>query len=162
MVFTIHPLYKDIHNKYLFRYDRNKMSSAYIDNIDGDEYIMGGFFGGRKDDFLKMSEILQNNIDKDLENNIIALWHDESHLNRYLVDLKKQGETPLILPTNFTWPEDEKLQKIYPFLQENKEPNMIILDKDKFGGRDYLRAHGWKYELKSWFDNVFKKINLQK
>lgn len=162
MVFTIHPLYKDIHNKSLFGYDRNKMSSAYIDNIDGDEYIMGGFFGGRKDDFLKMSEILQNNIDKDLENNIIALWHDESHLNRYLVDLKKQGETPLILPTNFTWPEDEKLQKIYPFLQENKEPNMIILDKDKFGGKDYLRASGWKYELKRWFDSVLKKINLQK
>lgn len=162
MVFTVHPLYKDIQNKSLFRYDRNKMSSAYIDNIDGDEYIMGGFFGGRKDDFLKMSEILQNNIDKDLENNIIALWHDESHINRYLVDLKYQNKKPLILPANFTWPEDEKLQKIYPFLQENKEPNMIILDKDKFGGKDYLRASGWKYELKRWFDSELKKINLQK
>ena len=109
-----------------------------------------------------MSEILQNNIDKDLENNIIALWHDESHINRYLVDLKHQNEKPLILPANFTWPEDEKLQKIYPFLQENKEYKMIILDKDKFGGKDYLRESGWRYELKRWFDSVLKKINLQK
>lgn len=162
MVFTVHPLYKDIQNKSLFRYERNKMSSAYIENTDGDEYIMGGFFGGKKDDFLKMSEILQKNIDKDLENNIIAQWHDESHINRYLVDYKKSGEIPLILSANFTWPEDENLQKIYPFLQENKESNMIILDKDKFGGREYLRAHGWKYEFKRWFDSVLKKINLQK
>ena len=46
------------------------------------QYFAGGF-NGSKDEYLKMSKELSSNIDKDFNNGIIAVWHDESHINRY-------------------------------------------------------------------------------
>lgn len=48
-------------------------------------YFAGGFNGGSATQFLKMSNELSSNIEKDLKQGIIAVWHDESHLNRYMV-----------------------------------------------------------------------------
>ncbi len=33
-----------------------------------------------------MSQAIETNIDSDLNKGIIAVWHDESHLNRYFID----------------------------------------------------------------------------
>ena len=69
-----------------FSYERNPNSTAYVPMGEGKMYFAGGFNGGRPKDFLKMSETIVNNIEKDFENGIIAVWHDESHMNRYLID----------------------------------------------------------------------------
>ena len=37
-------------------------------------------------EFLKMCSNLSKNINKDLENGIVAKWHDESHMNRWRID----------------------------------------------------------------------------
>jgi len=34
-----------------------------------------------------MCEVLKNQIDEDENNDITAVWHDESYINRYLVNL---------------------------------------------------------------------------
>lgn len=52
------------------------------------EYFAGGFNGGTSEEYLKMAEIISNNIDDDYRRGVIAIWHDESHMNRYFIDNK--------------------------------------------------------------------------
>ena len=69
-----------------FPYDRNEKSLAYIPYGEGEVYVQGAFNGGRSADFLKLINELDRNTNLDLENDVIALWHDESQLNRYIID----------------------------------------------------------------------------
>lgn len=69
-----------------FTYERNPQSTAYIPMGQGDYYVAGGLNGGKTEPFLAMCEQLSANIKQDEQNGIIALWHDESHLNRYILD----------------------------------------------------------------------------
>ena len=50
------------------------------------QYFAGGFNGGTTYEYLKMTKTISNNIRKDTENGIIAVWHDESHMNRYFLN----------------------------------------------------------------------------
>lgn len=68
--------------------ETNSNSLAYVKPNEVMEYFAGGFNGGTKKEYLKMCEKLSSNINKDYKNNIIAIWHDESHLNRYFIDNK--------------------------------------------------------------------------
>lgn len=49
-------------------------------------YFAGGFVGGETGAFLRMAETIRRNVDADAARGITAIWHDESHLNRYLFD----------------------------------------------------------------------------
>jgi histo-blood group ABO system transferase len=66
--------------------ETNPNSLAYVAPTEKMQYFAGGFNGGSAEEFLKMSHVLSNNIASDLQKGIIALWHDESHLNRYMID----------------------------------------------------------------------------
>lgn len=66
--------------------ETRKESLAFIDPGEKMIYYAGGFFGGKTEEFIKMAKELSENINKDLEKGIIAIWHDESHMNRYFVD----------------------------------------------------------------------------
>jgi len=67
-------------------FDRNPKSEAYVaPNESTVTYYAGGFNGGRTENFMAMSEKIANNVNTDLENGVVALWHDESHMNRYLL-----------------------------------------------------------------------------
>lgn len=70
--------------------ETNPLSTAFIGLDEEVTYVCGGFFGGLRSRFLEASEVMRNNIQKDLDNNIIAIWHDESHLNRYYVNHKDE------------------------------------------------------------------------
>lgn len=67
-------------------YDRNPACRAYIERGQGKKYYQGGFYGGRTAEVIELSEWCMQAIRKDLKNKIIARWHDESYLNRYLLD----------------------------------------------------------------------------
>ena len=70
-----------------FTYDNNPLSTAYIKKSEGEYYFIGAFFGGCRDAIIQMAKTIERNIKKDLkEHHYIALWHDESHLNRYFLD----------------------------------------------------------------------------
>lgn len=66
--------------------ETNPLSLACVKPEERMQYFAGGFNGGSCKEFLKMSEILACNIEEDFKNNIISIWHDESHLNRYMID----------------------------------------------------------------------------
>lgn len=121
---VLHPGFYEKTNKE-FTYDRTPSSTAYIEQGAGIHYFMGGFNGGTTTNYLALIKTLSSNIQTDLENNIIALWHDESHLNRYLLD-----KSPKILTPEYGYPEGLGL----PF-----KPKVLIRNKNKYGGNDYLR-----------------------
>lgn len=108
-----------------FTYDRNPKSLAYIPKGKGHVYVMGGVNGGRSKEYLDLIHDLAWAIDKDLEQNIIALWHDESHLNRYILSRRHK-----LLPPSYGFPQNSAI----PY------DNIItIVDKNNFGGHDFLR-----------------------
>lgn len=82
-------------------YERNVLSKAYIAPNEGSFYFAGGFFGGTVREFLTMARICTNNILIDLERNVIAKWHDESHLNRYFIDYPPT----VILSPSYCYPD---------------------------------------------------------
>ena len=61
-------------------------STAYTKKENIKQYCCGGFNGGSSKEFLNMSKVISDNINEDLKNDIVAVWHDESHLNKYFTD----------------------------------------------------------------------------
>ena len=66
-----------------FKYDHNPRCKAYIPMGLGRDYVCGGINGGDRDAYLKFCHTLQKRIRQDKDRGIIALWHDESHINWY-------------------------------------------------------------------------------
>ncbi len=65
-------------------YERRPESTAYIPFGSGKHYVCGAFNGGTSEAFMKMCATLKENVQKDLDNGIIARVDDESHLNAYM------------------------------------------------------------------------------
>jgi len=124
MVGALHPCFYNA-LKQSFPLERNVNSTAYVPYGEESNYYQGCFFGGKKESFLKMTKILQENIDKDVSNNIIAVWYDESHLNRYFID-----NPPMQLHPGYIYPENMQI----PF-----DKKIVQLDKSNYGGHHFLR-----------------------
>lgn len=114
---VIHPGYYQSKSIY-YPYERNRSSSAYIPKKKADyKYYMGSLFGGTSEAFLKLCNKCSERIQSDLEQNYIARYHDESHLNKYFYE-----HSVFCLDSSYAFPEDSKLQFI---------PKIIIRDKTK-------------------------------
>ena len=125
-----HPIILD--NRNMFTYDRTPHSLAYMKEGEGNYYFMGSLNGGKTKNYLALIHTLAKNTKKDLENNIIALWHDESHLNRYFYDHKDEVR---ILPIGYMESEKRKYENI-------QNTKIILQDKGhyRFGGHKWLRG----------------------
>jgi len=112
-------------NRSNFPYETNEYSTCYIPGNKGEFYFMGGVNGGDSKKFNRLIVDLKNNVEIDLSKKIIAKWHDESHLNYYMLN------------ANY-----KILSEDYIFIEHNyhqKTPKIIIRDKNTFGGHNYLR-----------------------
>ncbi|XP_072308727.1 N-acetyllactosaminide alpha-1,3-galactosyltransferase-like [Eucyclogobius newberryi] len=67
--------------KSMYTYDRNPNSKAYMET--GDFYYHAAVFGGRWKRVKAIADACYQGIVEDKKNNVEALWHDESHLNKY-------------------------------------------------------------------------------
>lgn len=101
-----------------FTYDRNPNTQAYIPYGSGKYYFQGGFYGGRTAEFLEMSRQIKAMTDIDIAKKLIPRFHDESYVNRYLID-----RNPKVIGTQYAtaeqWNPDESVKG-------------ILLDKDKW------------------------------
>nr|XP_033486181.1 N-acetyllactosaminide alpha-1,3-galactosyltransferase-like [Epinephelus lanceolatus]XP_033486189.1 N-acetyllactosaminide alpha-1,3-galactosyltransferase-like [Epinephelus lanceolatus] len=67
--------------KHKFTYDRNPKSKAFMET--GDYYYHAALFGGLSENVKNLADFCFLGIMEDKGNNVEALWHDESHLNKY-------------------------------------------------------------------------------
>lgn len=116
LVATAHPGFYQSDRR-AYPYEDRQSSKAYIPSSEGKTYYCGGFNGGHSKTFLKMAKVISENISYDLRKHIIARWHDESHLNRYLIDYPPT----VILPSSYCYPEESQL----PF-----RPKLMALSKN--------------------------------
>ena len=87
-------------------YERRPESKAYIPEGSGDFYVAGGFNGGNAKKFMCMAETISENVLEDERNGVMAVWHDESHLNHYIYANKEFS----VLPLHFCCPDTLTLQ----------------------------------------------------
>ena len=64
-------------------------------------------------------------IEKDLQNNIIPTWHDETALNRYFLE----HEPEIVLTPSYHYPENHS-SYIAKWRPHKFSPKIILLDKD--------------------------------
>lgn len=125
---VLHPGYYD-KPAWRYPYERNKQSKAYIPAHEGNyNYYMGSLNGGRTADYLALAETCSQHIHEDWDKGIVACYHDESHLNRYLREHNCKPLSPA-----YAYIEGKDL----PF-----EPKILLIDKTRLDpyfnkGRDF-------------------------
>ena len=110
----IHPGY---YRDRMQSFEKNRNSKAYVDD-NHHVYHCGGFQGGTKDKYLGVCEKLMNNINDDMMRGIIAVWHDESHWNAYLINNPNSYKE---LDSSYCYPESWNL---------NIPKRILALDKN--------------------------------
>lgn len=120
-----HPGYYEI--KYIDAFEDRAKSTAQMPVGQVEAYFQGCFFGAKPTEFAAMTDKIIENIDKDFKNNIIAIWHDESHLNKYFAD--NEGLINILKPT-YAHPEVYDLKGIsvsptYPKLLKTNKPMIL-------------------------------------
>lgn len=112
-VATMHPAFFGRRGTY----ETNSRSQACVQTDEGNYYFAGGFYGGKKEAFYHILETNIRHIQEDLNGGIIAVWHDESHWNRYCIDFPPT----VILDPSYCYPESWHL----PF-----QKKILALDKN--------------------------------
>lgn len=132
-----HPMYA-LSKQYIPPYEPNKDSTAYIKRpgavVIGDDgkprfkpyYYAGGFQGGVTSEFLTAMHTMKKNIDKDFDNNYIAIWNDESHWNKYMSEY--EGPTVVLSPS-YVYPDSLIKEYYEPKWGCSYEPKIITLTK---------------------------------
>jgi len=79
----IRDVYRNIRFGGIGAWETNPKSKAFVARKDRSAYVCGGTWLGTRGAFLELVESLAKQVDYDLRNNLIAKWHDESHLNAW-------------------------------------------------------------------------------
>lgn len=145
---TTHPGYKD---KEIWEapFERSKSSTAYVPYNKGTKYVIGALNGGTSAAFLKMAEQLNYNIEADLKKNIIARWHDESHLNKYIINFKNYR----LLDASYCYPYG---------MQVSYEKKIETLGKEKYFDVNAYKGMQEKYsKYPAWIVKLGRKVKRE-
>ena len=126
--------------------ERSRRSLAYVPYNCKTPYVIGAMFAGEAGAFLRMSHVLNDRIEADLKKNVIARWHDESHLNRYVAnrtDCRLLGHD-YCYPCGFDLPVERKL---------------VAVDKaSKFDVVGFKGMVGKPTDFKEFMHKVYNKL----
>ncbi|XP_006894490.1 PREDICTED: globoside alpha-1,3-N-acetylgalactosaminyltransferase 1 [Elephantulus edwardii] len=123
MVAAIHPGYYAVPRQQ-FPYERRRVSTAFVDDNEGDFYYGGAVFGGRVAKVYEFTSGCHMAILTDKANGIMAAWQEESHLNRRFITHKPSK----VLSPEYLW-DDRKPQpptlKLIRFSTLDKETSWL-------------------------------------
>ncbi len=113
IVSTQHPGYVG-RPRHELPYDSNPASSSFVESDEGTEYFAGGFVGGGWFAMEALAEDIMWLIDENDKKGIVGQWHDESALNRCLIDFPPAK----ILHPGYCAPEDDSYYRVSVWTQE--------------------------------------------
>jgi len=117
-----HALKMEPHTKFPGELETNPASLAC--SKPGDDftyYWQGCLWGGKMKQVKTLVETLDHNTKVDESNGIIAVWHDESHLNRYFCDRADKVHT---LSPSYAYPE------VFQAFMSDYPPKIVHLAKE--------------------------------
>jgi hypothetical protein len=123
-------------------WERRPESGACVPHELGKTYVQGAFLGARTDAFFEMSEELAKQTDIDIKKGIIAIYHDESFLNKYIIgrdDVQILG-----------WQYLKYECMVYPY-----KPVILLREK-----RKYLKNNNGRY-LNEWYLPFYLKLAMR-
>lgn len=144
LVFWIHSHNYDDYTGLSFHPERNPISTAYIPEGEECRAYGGGFWGGTGEAIVEMCCTLRDRIAQDLNNGYIAVWHDQSHLEKYGSEHEVFNIPNGIIASE----ENADLENVY----------MIFRDKRHFGGNDSLRDVSFREKIKHFPKNLYRKF----
>ncbi len=117
-------------------YEPNPQSAAYIPRpgrVIEDEgkprfqpiYYAGGFQGGKADVWIKAMKQMKKMIDKDLTQNYIPIWNEESIFNRYLFE----NPPAIVLNPSYIYPDSLIKEYYEPRWNRSYQPKLVTLTK---------------------------------
>ncbi len=151
-----------------YPYDRNPNSLAYIPMGEGKHYVCGGINGAKAQVFINFIQILYKRIEEDKQNGVVALWHDESHVNRYILDYPNIK----LLPPSYCYPElvanpelsferkiicrdKRKYFNLYKFKEPEQELERLVYDSKRL-----LEEEHYEKLVQRWLHLKSKGVNL--
>lgn len=91
------------HDRFPGSLETNPLSKACVNRDDDfSVYYQGCLWGGKVPDVLDMIGELDSRTKDDLSREVIAVWHDESHLNKFFIEHKDNVHT---LGPEYAYPE---------------------------------------------------------
>nr|XP_044634401.1 histo-blood group ABO system transferase 2-like isoform X1 [Equus asinus] len=107
---TLHPGFY-ASDRRRFTYERRPLSQAYIPEDEGDFYYAAALYGGSVAEVYRLATACHQATLIDKANGIEAVWHEESHLNKYLLYHKPTK----VLSPEYVW--DERMLRKPPYLR---------------------------------------------
>ena len=137
----VHPGYNN-RPSWIYPYERNKKSRAYISPYNGPyTYYMGSLNGGSVSSFIKFAEVCSKNVHEDYDDGIIAVFHDESHLNHYMKITNGKA-----IPSHYVCAEGSP---------DTDKAKIIIRDKTKY---DKYFTKGHSYSAREIIINAINRV----
>lgn len=100
--------------------ETNSKSTAYVSSVQNCLYVQGCLWGAVGSHIVDMINTLKNNINIDLSNDVVAIWHDESHLNKFFIENAKDVA---VLHAGFAYPENWRMNLTKYIVHKDK--NMV-------------------------------------
>lgn len=106
--------------------NNSEKSKSWFDPSLRKRYYCGGVQGGSSKEYLAACKEMEQRIDEDEKNKVMAEWHDETHWNKITNYDKPNIVTSL--PPSYCIPEPIKHRQTWGL--SSFEPKIIALDKD--------------------------------
>lgn len=104
-------------------WETNSTSTAFVPPKIKRCYVHGAVWGGETTQIIEMCRVVSERIEVDLNNNYIAIWHDESHLNWFHSQFPQK-----LFPTHFSGAPNQ-------WTSNTSRSTLLSLDKSELDKR---------------------------